>query len=634
MASNLASLYRTKETVTLVTVRVGGVSIRLCWPEGATGPRDIVDADGATRRYFGGLLDVPVVTHSFITPAGSADLAFHPPRHLRAKPHLMDWSTAEAEIAHWWEGETWEGRRVLLSDALVNVEYEDSERIVTATVQSQDRDSGRMLTADARVSEDLWADVGKERASSGTTTAYDPDSRNRALDSSGVYYGEIIGYPKWVECLIVQDDIDAVRGTTTDYTPFKAIVCEGYLQDDGARAGQVLASDRGKPWFKSTVTPYTGTDGAGNLYTAIDVDFHAITTAAALYHPASIGSALWVANMDLAGNYVQTLDKIRQTGDGDHFYRTIISVESGSEDDSSYYGVLELDGEYGGLAAEDASTSKVVPIPASGRSIWLACDSAGGAPKHTNEGEVLTAAPDVIAHYLRRSVGIKVNYASVYGLPLYDYEFDGVVRDGDASPIEWLRENIYPLLPVAEAWTGEGYSLFEINPTDDRVAGSVEIGVSGRDGERLSGLIREPASVVVNDVTVLYAWIAPQENYRGYVYTAPEGWEGGGSLAIAWQVVGQALSSQTVYGRRNATVEAFYVARADTARRIHNQIVARKHKPRWRMVARLKRRWAFLDINAILEVTDPDVGLQAARARVIEVTYPPEGVTVLLEEMG
>ena len=649
MPNQLSENFRTKVPIWLFTVNLPGVlTLRYALPEPLDAFYEITNDLGEVFRYGPGVLsEPPRIINSLIGATPSYTMAFQLPQQIEYKPADVDWSSATVEIAQWFEGDSFDDRIVRLNDLLQVPEVGAIDEPITGTVSYLSEDLGRLLDPESRITPETFPDVGDLVGDRPATAAFDDTQRFRAWRSDGLYYGEIIGRPDTVQLRIVRNDNLADPGVT-DYTPFFAIVCDDVLRAVGNRGLQFYTTSRSNQLWK--FTPASGlyletTDERGRKVTLLEVSAsiqHATTSAGPLFVPSSITTnpQRFIANTNFNGSWIAPGDQVRRSGDIDSWFRVITDIEGGNPDDANYYNVMSLNGDYGTLTSptddDTIGALDVIALPESNDRIFLDCSVVGGRPMDGDPSRDLRDANDVLWTYLQRSEGIRVDLANILTLDVInDYKIDGHLVDGDQSPLDWVRSDLLPILPIAPSWEGAGLRFRYIGQDNRNPDWFLTLGRDGPDGDRLSGRPTQDLSVVVNDLTVKYRFRPDSRTFTATLTTAKGGYNNfaqNPALQGREVVNNRALESQVKYGLRSATIETVWVSEEATARKIATQILDRKHKPRWRILYQLRREYGGFEVGDVAVITDSEVGIESAKVLAIEVTHTQEGPVVLFEE--
>lgn len=618
-----------------------GITIRLCHPEPVDAQLSISDSEGREYIYTPGLLSgEPNITHSLLDTIPSVNLSFKLPTIHNKNPVDLSWDRAEAEVAVWFPGTLFEDRRVLIGDGLQSFSIGSINESIDVTIAYNTKDRGSLLPDETRITYDSWSDC--TLIPEGNADTYDQTTRRRAYFSFGQYYGEIVGYPKYAVCRVVANSIDANYATATAYTPFKAIVCDGFLSSGSAGNPSVIHAHSRQNFRETTsFTPYVASDetDTGRIVTVIDVMKEVPINGVNLrWHPSTITTdparfvALWPYGK---GSSLSVGDMIKQNADNDTYYRIVTKFDDNHFEDSTLYGVVQMDEEYGGLAAQESAEGEMIPLIAEDNKIFFYTLDTGGRPSLQDPGVVLEKASDVLWTYLQRSKSIKIDLESIRTLAKIDgYKFSGQILEGTARPYDWVRKHLTPLLPVASTWTGKGFTLKYLDYSDRTYTANLLVGTDGIDGVRLSKRPNIDTSSVFNDITVKYLWDAEQEHYTSEVRTFQKSFSPQAAISGTYNMNSRALESIELYGKRTLVVEAYWISSEDVARRVCNDLANRYWKPRWRVLYKLVPKWGWLEVGDTVQFTDSEMGVTDAVALIAEITYTSSGPVVLLEEKG
>jgi len=405
----------------------------------------------------------------------------------------------------------------------------------------------------------------------------------------------------------------------------------------------VATERKNQTWIVTPVGAITaGTDADGRAVTLLSADIEVVGTAATpIFVPSAIvvEPEFFIANLPANGMWVQPGDCIKMASDGDSYYRVVTNITAGHDADSSYHDVVELQDEYGGFLSpgDDDTTGAVTyaPLVKDARSVYLDFTEYGGRAKFDNPGAPIRTARDAITAYLKRSVGIRIDWEALAADGWLDYHrIDGHMIDPDVSPLDWFVAEILPFLPCRMSWEGGGLRLRKADPLSAVRRAFLTVGKAGTDGERISKRPTLDPAGVVNDITIRYGWDESLGTFGGLLFTAGAGYSANATIAGGYMVNERAIASQALYGRRSVTIETRWTNDAATARKMGNQILNQQHKPRWRVAYWLAPSFGYLEVNDEVEITDSEMGITAQGVRIIEITHSRRGPVVTVEELG
>lgn len=653
MGVDLEAAFKAARPHWLITITLPSVTIRLVSPD-PVNPLTVYDATGRPFTYHPGYLgDAARLKHSVLGDVPSVSLEFFIPTVYRvAYPASLSWTRARCEVAQWFEGTTWENRRVLLDDVLTNVAVGEADEPVTATVSAQTVDSGRALDPSAIIGPLTWADTaniptGADTQPDGSDVLPNEDYFQRAHESVGVTYPEIIGFPRWARIWCVGDEVDADQ-VSTDLVPRKFLVCAGPLNDTlGTSNNRTMryktASDE---WVEYGVACSEDADDTGRAVVTCDqipvfesgvynYSFVGYTITGDSSHGLGDDSFANTTNMSL----LSPGDQIRLSVDGDEDWVKVAKFTASltstvPSNPTSYYNIVGTYQDYGGSYGASYSLIKN-PLPAAGGAAFIDCSTDGGQPSPIDSSRALRRANEVLYTYLRRSVGIRVDFDSLANdATLAAYQIDGVLDTPGISPLAWIQSEILPLLPAAMSWEGAGLRFRNLDPLRRRPRTSIKVGRQGLDGDRLSKRPVMSPDSVINAITVRYDFDATVGKFRNAVTTPPVGYSNAAPESAGFIVNERAILSEALYGRRTVEIEARWTADETTARAVGNSVLNRFHKPRWRIAYHLVPRFGFLDVADVIEITDEELGIGPESVRILEIEHSNDGPVVVVEEMG
>lgn len=451
----------------LFTMEWAGHTIRLCDDE-----VDVDTDDGRVLHYEAGLGDIEV-TEAFPLISSSAvgqisvpiaspfPVAVNVPR-LVAMGH--DLASARGELSRWVEGSTWESRRIVLTGALSDPEYETKDSPVNFSLESL-----------------VWRDTaliaGPLSKVLGVTWAHADSLDVKWLNVS---YPIVFGRPGRVSTRVAPlGRISGSQGVWVDYrrgTPLSPNHTNIMLVIAGHHVGvtRVIAATDAAPAGVRLIVR-NGLDELGN-------------------------PVAWVPFFATFNGVYGVDDKDYNVGHGPYTFTTT------DTDGTTAYGIGA------GAAALDSFNDSAAPAEVSISWLDELDPEAGGLEAN---GRLVREAGDVLSLILGRTTApLDRGRITAINPALARFRFDGVIpRPHEYAPWKWLQESILPLLPIAIVSGSAGMYWLMWRPSATRADATIHFNLdSDPEIERL-GPIRYNAQDRVNLLTLEYAY-----SYRTKTY--------------------------------------------------------------------------------------------------------------------
>lgn len=242
--------------------------------------------------------------------------------------------------------------------------------------------------------------------------------------------------------------------------------------------------------------------------------------------------------------------------------------------------------------------------------------SQGGIPSIDGDGP-LEGAVDLSLYVLEKS-GLLFDYAAWSGLALVlnRYKFGGFVNDLDISAIEWIKENIWNLLPIMVISGGKGIKVAlnlytysqEIIPTHHLLeSGELEIisPLTPLEGE------------IINKITIRFAYAGMTGAYRSQITIDPL-LEEDEPMRYRDPI---AYISYTRYGLREKVIQAPFVYDLQTAIRIARDKIRAHALGNYAIEISAAPKYGFLDLGDIVSLTSQRVGLTDHKCQIVSKSW-------------
>lgn len=226
----------------------------------------------------------------------------------------------------------------------------------------------------------------------------------------------------------------------------------------------------------------------------------------------------------------------------------------------------------------------------------------GGGLVSPNTNEAITGAGDICLWVLSRG-GQDIDYAaweSVSGF-LNTYKLSGYINNESISPLEFLENEIVPLLPISIVQGSGGVKpIIDIFASGIKVTAIVSITASAEftssSGIQQSG----DTSSLLNDFTLEYAYDPKEGAYKASMRITGE-----------QEHIGKTITTNDLceksfnrYGSRSNTIQTNFVSDQATASLICFNMVRSKAFPATFLQYRCSPRFGWLEIGDIIALTD------------------------------
>lgn len=656
---DLKKKYATSIPVWLVTITTSEALIRFTHPSPLTGVLDITETIGGTTNtlsFYAGLGQLPEIQFDLSLAAPQTTLSFFLPAVYNLKPVQINWAGATVEMSHWFSGTDYTDRVLLMTGELANVTRGSIEELIQGQVIiSRTIDYGLILDPNTLIDEITWPQVRDPATDSSSTPKI---YRRRAHLSTGKYPGDIIGYPYYAEALPVVNETEGVSGGASMIYA-KNVVCNENLYDftterdvkilyaEDYRNQSVIIEDISWASGKGIISMV---DGYGNPMIGLSNNEIFSPTMVAWWNLTDLTTAgydtTFTANAAVMIAPFSNINPSRSIKPGDYIgnsalglddLASVVAVESGprlpSIDDAAI-AVIASCGTTSNLPAITAdtfdSTPYIIRTLSERGTMYLDCSVLGGR-KNANGSAVLSQVGDVILEYLQRSSGVQFDWERIRLVAerLNSYRIDGHIRE-QMSPLEWMRRDLFPLLPVAEALGPKGWYLHYLDPTDTNSVVDLTLGRNQIDGRRLS-LLQDYDDNIINYIHVKYGWRPDTQGYDLIQRSARQDYNPTYTNAAFTVYSLAAIESQKKYGLRQQLIETKWTWDTETVQAIISQILARKAEIHLHVTYEINRKYNWLVVGDIVRITDGDFDWSNKLMRVRSIKKSTQNPVVTFE---
>ena len=242
--------------------------------------------------------------------------------------------------------------------------------------------------------------------------------------------------------------------------------------------------------------------------------------------------------------------------------------------------------------------------------------SNGGYPNIDGAGP-LEGAVDISLYALEKS-GLFFDYSSWQGLSavLNRYKFGGYVNDLDINVYDWVKDNIWDLLPIMVVNGGKGIqAALNLYTYSQEIIASHNIIESG-EFEIISPLTPLEGEII-NKITIRFGWAGQLGSFRAQVVIDP-------TLAEDEPMKYRdplAYISYTRYGLREKVIEAPYVYDFQTAVRIARDKIRAHALGNYAIEISAAPKYGYLDLGDIIAISSNTVGLTEHKCQIVSKSW-------------
>ena len=243
----------------------------------------------------------------------------------------------------------------------------------------------------------------------------------------------------------------------------------------------------------------------------------------------------------------------------------------------------------------------------------------GGGLISPSDNKAITGAGDVCLWCLEQA-NQQIDYQSWEGLKQYlnTYKIAGYINDTEITPIEFLENEIIPLLPISVIHGASGMKpVLDLFSSGYKPNAMYSI-VANEEFSASSGIIQNgDTSSLINDFTLLFCFDMKQQAYQAKQSIS-------GKESIYGDKVNLndlAIKSFNKYGPRSSTKETSYVHDFNTASLICFDTIRNNSFPKYIIDYDIASRYGWLEIGDIFSLTDDNFNLNNELVQVIKKSW-------------
>lgn len=258
----------------------------------------------------------------------------------------------------------------------------------------------------------------------------------------------------------------------------------------------------------------------------------------------------------------------------------------------------------------------------------------GGGVISPSSPEGITGGGDICLYCLERGQN-DIDFVAWQGLRsiLNRYRFAGYINNEEISPIEFIQNEIIPLLPISVVHGNEGIKPV-YNLKADGAGFFVRTAITASSDFQLTGSVATQTDInsIYNDITLKYAYDVRVEQYQASMRLTGS-IDAAASTASVYSSQAARLSALK-YGVRPRKIESTLIHEPDTAARVLRDAIALQSIPQKRVQYACSPRFGYLEVGDIIELTDSTIGLSRTLAQVVSKSYDSAGwlLSMILKE--
>jgi hypothetical protein len=266
----------------------------------------------------------------------------------------------------------------------------------------------------------------------------------------------------------------------------------------------------------------------------------------------------------------------------------------------------------------DTSTIPQSVAPNDDRQVWVEWDDGAAFPNPVGEGDLKGAGDICLWLLSELTNDLDYERWNALRPYLNQYEFAGYVNDEKITIMQWLQKEVIAHLPIHIVVGERGIMpVLDIFQAGIKVEPRLKVS-EGAEFERNSPIeTQNTTEDLVNNVTVRYARNGVIDDYSTFVQCSHEVPAAGELTSTTYLANPKAMVSVQRYGVKTRVVELDFVYSNLTAQRIANDIIERLALPTRTVQYSVSIRYGYLQLGDIVELTDADLGFDSVRTQVI-----------------
>lgn len=256
------------------------------------------------------------------------------------------------------------------------------------------------------------------------------------------------------------------------------------------------------------------------------------------------------------------------------------------------------------------------------REVWVEWDDGGGYPNPVGSGELEGAGDICIWLISELTDNIDYEAWNALRPYLNQYKFGGYVNDDKITIFQWLQKNILAYLPIHVVNGPNGLKpILDMNQSGIDLVPRLKI-TTGADWQRFGPIITENTPEdVSNVVTVRYARNGVSNDFTTFVQVSNVVPAGGTLASTAYIAHPKSMISIQRYGKKKKVIELDYCYSNLTAQRIAQDILEQEALPTRTVQYSVSIRYGYLILGDIVEITDTEIGFNNLKCQIIQKVF-------------
>jgi hypothetical protein len=252
------------------------------------------------------------------------------------------------------------------------------------------------------------------------------------------------------------------------------------------------------------------------------------------------------------------------------------------------------------------------------RQVWIEWDDGGAYPNPVGSGDLEGGGDICLWLLSELTTDVDYEAWNALRPFLNQYKFAGYVNDEKITVFQWLQKNIIAYLPIHVVNGANGLKpVMDMFQSQVEIAPRLSI-TEGTEFQRVGPVVSlNTPEDVSNHVTVRYAMNGVIEDYSTFVQVSNKIPAAGTLASISYVAHPKSMISIQRYGEKKKVVELDFCYDNPTAQRIAQDILEREAIPTKSVQYSVSLRYGYLVLGDILEITDEAIGLDRHKAQII-----------------
>ena len=256
------------------------------------------------------------------------------------------------------------------------------------------------------------------------------------------------------------------------------------------------------------------------------------------------------------------------------------------------------------------------------RQVWIEWDDGGAYPNPVGSGDLQGGGDICLWLLSELTTDVDYEAWNALRPFLNQYEFAGYVNDDKITVFQWLQKNIIAYLPIHVINGPNGLKpVLDMFQGMVSIRERLSV-TAGTDFERAGPVVSlNTPEDVSNVITVRYAVNGVVDDYSTFVQISNRIPASGNLSSISYVAHPKSMVSIQRYGEKKKVVELDYCYSNLTAQRIAQDILEREALPTKSVQYSVSLRYGYLILGDIVEITDEEIGLNQQKAQIISKVF-------------